>query len=100
MGNFTDSIKNLPKFAKIAFIIAFMVPLLMLLFFFTYAYKNKDELSRMNLYLTVGRAVVDNWNELSQDSRKEITDFCDPLAELTRKMKKQQRTEKQPIPLD
>ncbi len=40
---------------------------------------HRDELRRRQMYVQVGTAVVQHWTTLSDNTRKEIADVCNPI---------------------
>ena len=70
---------GIPKRARIALIIAAVIPLGIIAIFGGWILTHQDTIRQQQMYLAVGEAVVKNWNNLSDTTRREIEASCNPV---------------------
>jgi fatty acid desaturase len=70
---------GIPKRARIALIIAAIIPLVIVGFFGIWILTHQETIRRQQMYVSVGEAVIKNWNNLSETTRREIEASCNPV---------------------
>ncbi len=69
---------------KAGILVLVLIPLALWIGFSIWIFANRANIQRQQLYLQVGKSVVKNWESLSEPTRKEIEDACNPIKGLHR----------------